>query len=104
MSVRRIGPPVWDGQNLSRFLEAHPDVLSGPYIEDGRAIVEVARKYTHAKDLLLKEISGLSLGKHISGEIKKGYKIYVDQELAQLKDEAFRIFLADYLEKRAKIC
>ncbi|MGA9099473.1 MAG: CCA tRNA nucleotidyltransferase [Methanotrichaceae archaeon] len=101
---RRIGPPVWDGQNLSRFLEAHPDVLSGPYIEDGRAIVEVARKYTHAKDLLLKEISGLSLGKHISGEIKKGYKIYVDQELAQLKDKAFRIFLADYLEKRAKIC
>jgi len=101
---RRFGPPVWDGQNLSRFLAAHPYVLSGPYIEDGRAVVEVARKYTHAKELLLKEIPSQSLGKHLSIEIKKGYIIYVDQELAQLKDAAFRIFLSDYLEKKAKIC
>ncbi len=102
--IRRIGPPVWDEQNLSRFLEAHPDVLSGPYIENGRAVVDVARKYTQAKDLLETEILSISLGKHLSAEIKKGYKIYMGQELAQIKDKAFRIFLGDYLEKRAKIC
>ncbi|MFB3766300.1 MAG: CCA tRNA nucleotidyltransferase [Methanotrichaceae archaeon] len=102
--VRRIGPPVWDEQNLARFLEAHPNILSGPYIENGRAVVEVTRKYMLAIDLLEKEISSISLGKHLSAEIKKGYKIYVNQELSQIKDEAFRIFLADYLEKRTKIC
>lgn len=102
--VRRIGPPVWDEKNLCRFLEAHLVVLSGPYIENGRAIVEVARKYTNAKDLLEKEISNLSLGKHLSGEIKKGHNIYVGRELAQIKSKAFRIFLADYFEKKAKIC
>ncbi len=101
---RRIGPPVWEDAHLSRFLAAHPKVLSGPYIENGRAVVEIPRKYTLAQDLLAKEVARLSMGKHLSESVRKHHKIYIGQELMQIKDEAFRIFLARYLAARVWVC
>jgi tRNA nucleotidyltransferase (CCA-adding enzyme) len=101
---RRIGPPTWEAQHLDRFLAAHWKPLSGPYIENGRVVLDVARKYTHAKDLLEKEIAGLSLGKHLSSEVRRCYKIYIDEEMVQIKDEGFRIFLARYMKNKVKIC
>lgn len=103
---RRIGPPVWEEEHLGRFLSAHPLVLSGPYIEMGRAVVEVPRKYTRAQDLLAKEIAGqsLGLGKHLNAAVRMDHKIYVGGELAQIADEEFRIFLAGYFKNMVKIC
>jgi tRNA nucleotidyltransferase (CCA-adding enzyme) len=101
---RRIGPPVWEQQHLERFLVAHPGPLSGPYIENGRAVVEVARRYTNARDLLEKEIASLSLGKHLTPEVRSSHRIFVGDELAQIKDEGFRIFMAKYMKNRVNIC
>ncbi len=92
----RTGPPVWQADHLARFLAAHPKPLSGPYIADGKIVVEEARQYTSARDLLAEESANLSLGKHLSSSIRDGHNIYAGLELRGIKDEGFRIFLAYY--------
>ena len=99
-----MGPPVWEAEHLSRFLAAHPQPLSGPYIEGGRAVVELPRQHMRAEDLLAAEIGKLSLGKHLSQAARREHNIYVGPELAGIKDVGFRIFLARYFRARAWIC
>jgi tRNA nucleotidyltransferase (CCA-adding enzyme) len=99
----RIGPPVWQADHLSRFLAAHPRPLSGPYIANGKVVVEEARHYTSARDLLEEESANLSLGKHLSASIRDGHNIYAGLELLDIKDEAFRIFLAHYFRAKFRI-
>ncbi|VVB70995.1 CCA-adding enzyme [uncultured archaeon] len=99
---RRIGPPVWEAEHLSRFLATHPAPLSGPYISGEKVVLEVARRYTLASELLAAEIGNLSLGKHLSQAVRGGYNIFVGLEMACIKDEDFRIFLAGYFRARAK--
>lgn len=102
--IRRQGPPVWEAEHLSRFLSSHPMPSSGPYIEDGRAIVEVQRKYILASDLLEKEVGSLSLGRHLTMQVQKGHNIYVGPELVQVRDQGFRTFMAGYLAARFRMC
>jgi len=99
-----LGPPIWEADHLSRFLAAHSQPLSGPYIENGRAMVELPRSYVTAKELLAAEVQNLSLGRHLSIAIRSGYNIYVGPELSSIEDKDFRIFLARYFEARAKMC
>jgi len=100
----RLGPPVWEAEHADRFLAAHPHPLSGPYIKEGRVVVEESRQHTTARDLLAAELEGLSLGKHLSRAIRQGHKIYAGQEILKISDREFRIFLARYLDARAPIC
>jgi tRNA nucleotidyltransferase (CCA-adding enzyme) len=102
--IRRQGPPIWEAEHLSRFLSSHPQPSSGPYIEDGRAIVEVQRKYILASDLLEKEVGTLSLGRHLNAQVQKGHNIYVGPELVQVSDQGFRTFMAGYLAARFWMC
>ncbi len=99
-----MGPPVWESEHLSRFLAAHPQPLSGPYIEGGRAVVELPRQHVRAEDLLAAEIGKLSLGKHLSQAARREHNIYVGPKLAGIKDIGFRIFLARYFQARTWIC
>jgi tRNA nucleotidyltransferase (CCA-adding enzyme) len=98
-ACRRIGPPVWQADHVARFLAAHPHPLSGPYIDNGRAVVEEARSYTRARDLLAAEAAGLSLGKHLSASIRAGHNIYEGLDLLGIRDGGFRVFLAQYYAK-----
>ena len=100
---RCLGPPVWEAEHLSKFLAAHPQPLSGPYIAEGRAVVELPRKYTRAQDLLAEELESLSLGKHLSWAVRSGHNIYVGPELLRIEDEGFRVFLARYFQSRARM-
>lgn len=102
-ACRRIGPPVWQADHIARFLAAHPGLLSGPYIANGKVVVEEARKYTSARDLLEGESANLSLGKHLSVSIRGGHNIYAGLELLAVKDEGFRIFLAKYFQAKFRI-
>jgi tRNA nucleotidyltransferase (CCA-adding enzyme) len=101
---RRIGPPIWEAEHLSRFLAAHIEPLFGPYILDGKAVVEEPRNYTLACDLLAAEIENLSLGKHLSKAICEEHIIFVGLELLDIKDCDFRVFLADYFQAQKRIC
>jgi tRNA nucleotidyltransferase (CCA-adding enzyme) len=97
-ACRRMGPPVWQADHITRFLAAHPKPLSGPYIIDGRVAIEEARQHTTARDLLEFEMAKLSMGKHISVSICQGHNIYAGLDLLKIKDEGFRIFLAEYYQ------
>ncbi len=102
-ACRRIGPPAWEAEHAARFLAAHPRPLSGPYIADGRVVVEEARQYTSARDLLDQESANLSLGKHLSASIRDGHNIYAGLELLGIKDEGFRIFLANFFQAKFRV-
>jgi tRNA nucleotidyltransferase (CCA-adding enzyme) len=102
-ACQRIGPPAWEAEHAARFLAAHPRPLSGPYIANGKVVVEEARQYTSARDLLAMEIANLSLGKHLCASIREGHNIYVGLELLGIKDEGFRIFLAHYFRAKFRI-
>jgi tRNA nucleotidyltransferase (CCA-adding enzyme) len=101
---RRMGPPVWEAEHLSRFLGAHPHTMSGPYIEGGRAVVEIPRRHTSARDLLATEINSLSLGRHLTKAVHSGHNIYVGKELAGIKERDFRTLMARYLKAEDRIC
>jgi tRNA nucleotidyltransferase (CCA-adding enzyme) len=101
---KHFGPPLWEREHLSRFLESHPEPISGPYIEDGRAVVEISRKYTTARELLMEEMGRISLGKHLAAQVRNGYNIYVGEEILSLEDKPLRAFLSEFLEARGVIC
>ncbi len=102
-AARRMGPPVWEAEHLARFLAAHPMPLSGPYIREGKAVVEEPRAYPLAPDLLKAKLFGLSLGRHLGPALRRGYDIYCGREILQIKDEGFRTFLAGFFEARLRI-
>jgi tRNA nucleotidyltransferase (CCA-adding enzyme) len=102
-ACRREGPPAWQAEHASRFMAAHPRPFSGPFIEGGKVVVEEARQYTSARDLLSCQIANLSLGKHLYASIREGHSIYEGQELLGIKDEDFRVFLAHYFGARVRI-
>jgi tRNA nucleotidyltransferase (CCA-adding enzyme) len=93
---RHPGPPVWEAEHVERFLSRHIETISGPYIQGGRAVVEISRRYTEPRGLLEREMVKLALGKHIRQQVEKGYRIYLGQEILQIRDLEFRSFLARY--------
>lgn len=97
---RRTGPPVWEAEHAEKFVSSHPEPLSGPYIEDGWVVVETARKFREARELLSARVASLSLGRHIGPELKRGYNIYGDQEILKVRDPEFRAFMARYFSAR----
>ncbi len=100
---RRVGPPVWEAEHMDKFVSSHPEPLSGPYVEDGRVVVETARKFVEASELLRARLASLSLGRHLGPELRRGYKIYVDLEILEIGDLEFRAFMARYFSARQKI-
>ena len=68
---RHTGPPLWNRSNADKFFEKYmadstPGISGGPYIENGRYIVEISRKYTQAADLLgSPEVLEVGLGRHV---------------------------------------
>lgn len=101
-SVRRhIGPPVWEAEHASRFVRSNASPLSGPYIDNGRLVVEIPRRYRKAVDLLEGEVHRVSLGKHLSsGKIR----VLSTPEIIERMDEDLEEFLTAYLHKRITIC
>jgi len=100
---RRVGPPVWEAEHAKMFISSHPDTFSGPYVEDGRLVVEVARKFVEAKELLCARMESLSLGRHLGPELRRGYKIYGGLEILKIGDPEFRVFMARYFSARERI-
>jgi len=80
--------------------------VSGPFMEDGKWVVEVPRKYTDVVELLqetLKE-GGRAAGvaDFVSEAFKDGFKILVNGEVSEvyLDNNAFANFLTEFLDGR----
>ncbi|MCQ1539104.1 CCA tRNA nucleotidyltransferase [Methanocalculus taiwanensis] len=98
--VRHIGPPVTNGDNAGRFIRKYVEKnpLSGPFIENGRYIVEIRRSYTEAVALLSSTIllDG-SLGKHVRKAMAEhGWEVARD---ADCWNEDLSVFLASFFER-----
>lgn len=101
LEIRRLregkvhqGPKVWYQENVKKFLEKHlkgENVLAGPSIKGDRWYVELKRKYTEAKELLEREFAKLPMSKDMMEEVKKGFSVYVDEEIAELCIEEPRL-------------
>jgi len=81
---RHTGPPLWNRQNADKFSMKYRNgmasqLVSGPFIEEGRYIVEVRRRYTEAGDLLRSdEVLEVSLGKHVRVSLEQGWEVAQD--------------------------
>ncbi|HIH75242.1 MAG TPA: CCA tRNA nucleotidyltransferase [Methanosarcina sp.] len=96
---KRIGPPVWVREHAQKFkgkYEGDENVFGG-YIENGKYIFEVQRKYTTAKGLLEDRLLNSSLGKQVHQSVSKGFEVLEDAEICRLKDQDFRVFLRKWV-------
>ncbi|WP_129597087.1 CCA tRNA nucleotidyltransferase [Methanohalophilus profundi] len=93
------GPPVWVKQHAEMFREKYTDRTDvfAFYIEDGKYVAEVPRKYTTASSLIENEIHNCSLGKQVSKSLKNEYEILSGKNILQIKDPDYRAFLNEFL-------
>jgi tRNA nucleotidyltransferase (CCA-adding enzyme) len=95
---KHTGPPVWEKSHADKFKQKYlqDTGFSGVYIENGRYMVDIRRKYTDAAGLLRNEIHTCRLGRHVSESIKLGFKILEGSELLELDNQDFRKFLTGF--------
>jgi hypothetical protein len=78
-------------------------LISGPYIENGRWIVEMQRKTTNAfeflKDKLRDGGKNAGVGELIAKSIQKNLKLLVNGEISDfyLENNDFAVFLTDFV-------
>ncbi len=96
---KHIGPPVWVAGHAEQFKAKYQnaeDVFAG-YIEDGKYVFEIRRKYPLAAELLKEQLGQHSLGKHVQKSINQGVEVLENGEVRSLKDPGFRVFLRKWL-------
>ena len=108
---KHLGPPIGKMVECENFLRKHVKssaTLSGPYIEDGRWVVEIKRKHTDIVDLFrekLKEggrqagVAGL-----ISRALTSSMEIRVNEGImtTYLANNEFAKFLTEYIKGKPK--
>jgi tRNA nucleotidyltransferase (CCA-adding enzyme) len=108
---KHLGPPLEKKNECEKFLLKHvksANTVSGPYIEDGRWVVEIRRKYTDGVVLLKDKLrdGGRSTGvaEKISKKLHKGFRIFVNEEIIGVckKNSEFAKFLTEFLSGKPK--
>jgi len=100
---RHLGPPVSARENAEKFLAKYvrEEVLAGPYVEDGRYVVELPRPFTRAIDLLRsKALFDVALGKHVRRSMKQGWTVKAG---AECWDEEFAGFVSRFLDRASPL-
>jgi len=88
---KHVGPPVHVREHARTFVEKYEgedtDVV-GPYIENGRYVVEREREHTTVEGFVCSDnLFGVGMGKHVKTKMKEGYDVLVDENCAALLDE-----------------
>ncbi|MCK4424922.1 hypothetical protein KAU93_04480, partial [Candidatus Bathyarchaeota archaeon] len=108
---KHLGPPLEKEPECERFLRKHlkaSGTVSGPYIDGGRWVVELRRKYTDVVDLLGERLKdggrNAGVAEKISHVLRKGFKIFVNGEVLEVykKNSEFAKFLTDFLSGKPK--
>ncbi len=109
---KHLGPPIERESECESFLTKYAknnvDVVSGPYVEDGRWVVLVRRKYTDACGLLRdKLVSGgrnSGVADQIARVIRRGFQVYVNKGIVPVYrgNAEFAMFLTDFVLGRPK--
>jgi tRNA nucleotidyltransferase (CCA-adding enzyme) len=101
-----VGPPLERKMECEDFLQKYDHnnlVTAGPYVEDGRWVVEVRRKHRDAVELLREKLEdgGVSTGvaSLISQTLKTGFNIAVNSDVVEtyVSNAKFAKFLTEFL-------
>ncbi len=104
---KHLGPPLERDEESANFLSKYVDngsVVSGPFIEDGRWVVEVPRKYTDAVAFLCEKLrkggKNTGVADLISQALNDGFKPLVNGEVSEVYsgNQAFAEFLTEFLD------
>ena len=96
---KHVGPPVWVRAHAEMFkskYEGADDVFS-MYIENGKYVVEIPRKYADAKGLLEARLGMCSLGKQITASVSEGFEVLEGEGVLRVKESGFRVFLRGWV-------
>ncbi len=108
---KHLGPPLEKEHECEKFLQKHtanPNTVSGPFIEDGRWVVELRRKYTDAVALLKEKLKNggrnAGVAEKISKILRKEFKVFVNDEIMEVykKNTEFAKFLTEFLLGKPK--
>jgi tRNA nucleotidyltransferase (CCA-adding enzyme) len=100
------GPPLERPAECASFLSKYANsnqVISGPYIEDGKWIVEVPRKNNDAVVLLKEKLAdggkNVGVSELVAKALKEKFLIQINSEIlpVYLSDDDFAVFLSGFL-------
>ena len=103
---KHLGPPLEREKECDNFLDKYvhnSNVVSGPYIEDGRWMVELKRKFTDVVELLTEKLKeggrNIGVAELISQTLKEEFRIMVNNEISEVYiiNKGFAEFLTDFL-------
>jgi tRNA nucleotidyltransferase (CCA-adding enzyme) len=103
---KHMGPPLEREAECEKYLSKYGNsqhVISGPYVEDGRWIVELPRKNTDAVVLLREKLAdggkNSGVADLITKTIRENFRVLVDREVLEVYggDGDFAEFLTDFL-------
>jgi tRNA nucleotidyltransferase (CCA-adding enzyme) len=101
-----LGPPLKREKECENFLgkyKRNHDVVSGPYIEDCRWVVEIPRKFTNVVELLGEKLKdgGKSVGvaELMSQAFREKLKVLINSEVTEIyvNNRRFAEFLTDFI-------
>jgi tRNA nucleotidyltransferase (CCA-adding enzyme) len=107
---RHAGPLLYQEEECKNFLRKHVNsekTLSGPWVENGRWVVEIKREYSDVVELLktkFKDKNKTFTLKELSRNNLKGMRVLVNEEisLTYRENQDFARFLTEYLNSRPK--
>lgn len=96
---KHVGPPVHVNEHASAFAEKYEDTdVVGPYIENGRYVVEREREHTTVEGFVRSDaFFEISMGKHVEEKMSDGYDVLVGEDCVALLDE-FGVEFARYFD------
>ena len=103
---RHLGPQLERASDCENFLSKYAgdkQVISGPYIENGRWVVEVPRRFTDAAALLREKIAdggkNAGVAEIVGKAIQTEFNVLVDVAVLKLYTENsdFAVFLTEFL-------
>jgi tRNA nucleotidyltransferase (CCA-adding enzyme) len=103
---KHLGPPLEREKECENFLSKYArndDVVSGPYVEDGRWVVELRRRFTDVVELLREKLKeggrNTGVAELISQAFREKLRILVNIEVIEVyrSNREFAEFLTDFL-------
>jgi len=98
---KHMGPNVWAKDFALSFKEKYNNsrTFSNIYIQNGKYMVEIPRRYSNARKFVESELLKCGLGKHLALSIKKEFQVIENEELLNIRNEEWRKFLRGFFEK-----
>ncbi len=89
------GPPIWVRDHAQGFRSKYEgaDETFALYIEDGRYVADIRRKFPTAREVLENRLTDCSMGKQLSKAVKKEHMILENKQLCNIRDDGFRVFM-----------